>query len=137
MMEQFLTRRLLVILFGGLLLISGVLLYRNYSDVRNTLIEAHNGFKNFLYLLHNTPRVERKNLTGEEINRIVRRLGIILKEFNKSGEKAILKFDNVEASKLAELLFYLERYGEIEKFSAVDNTGRGNFYVEVYLNLLR
>ena len=46
MMEQFLTRRLLVILFGGLLLISGVLLYRNYSDVRNTLIEAHNGFKN-------------------------------------------------------------------------------------------
>ena len=81
--------------------------------------------------------MERKNLTGEEINRIVRRLGIILKEFNKSGEKAILKFDNVEASKLAELLFYLERYGEIEKFSAVDNTGRGNFYVEVYLNLLR
>jgi hypothetical protein len=137
MMEQFLTRRLLIILFGGFLLTLGLLLYRNYSEVRNTLIASHNGFKRFLYLLYNTPKVEKRELTKGELNRIVQRLGITLKEFTRSGEKAIIKFDNVRAPQLAKLLFYLERYGEIEKFSAVDNTAKGNFYVEVYLNLLR
>jgi hypothetical protein len=104
-----------------------------YNSVRNTLNAEHNRYKEFLYLL----KVAEKPPTFKEdkVKKFITSLGAKLKSVSKLGNSYKFEIDNLRAEKLPFLLKELEKYGTIEEFKAVDNTGKGNFYVKLTLKV--
>ena len=93
--------------------------------------EEHSRYKEFLYLLQKA--VPPKHLTENVLRHLITSVGGNLKAISKVGNRFGIEADNINAKKLPLLLKRLEEYGEIEDFEAVDNTGKGNFYLKLTL----
>ncbi len=135
MIEQYLSRRLLVIILLGVFLLLSIFYFHRYVEAVNKMDAVHNEFKRFLFLLENTKPPHWERFDEQKLQSFLKRIGAELKSSTKLSGKLILELGNVRADKLPKLLKFLENFGEIESFTAVDNTGLGNFFVKITVKL--
>lgn len=128
MMENLLTKRLLAIILLGVSAIVGYLFWEKYNRTLNGMDNYHTRYKEFLYLLQNTPKGANLKLSRPVIERILRRYRLEAESVRQIGDRFEIKIREVPANLFIPLLRDLERYGEVVEFEAVDNTGKGKFY---------
>jgi hypothetical protein len=125
-------RKILYVVLGIFLTFLGLFYYSKYSSVREDINNYHNEFKRFLYLLENAEAPQYK-VGKETLLQISSHLK--LEKINKVGNTYELVFSSVPANRLVFLIYRLEKYGEIEEISAVDNSGKGFFHLRIVLKL--
>jgi len=131
MIENFLSKRLLVILFLGILGFSAYYLVESYFFNLNGLYRAHNHFKEFLYLLKNSPSYSGRYLDEKLIRELVNRYHLKLRGISKLQNRYLIEIEEIPPSKFVRFLSNLEKYGNVVSFEAVDNTGKGKFYLKL------
>ena len=136
MMENLLTKRLLIILLLGA---STLLFYLFWDRYHKTLLELdnyHNRYKEFLYYLENTPKSTSRKLDRPTLERIFNRLGLRVKSIENLGDRYRITVEELPADKLIALIHAIEFYGaKIAELEAVDNTGKGRFYTTVVIKI--
>lgn len=128
MIENLLTKRLIAIVLLGVSAIAGYLFWVDYKKTVNRMDNYHNRYKEFLYLLENTPKGVNLKLSRPTVERILKRYRLEAESIRRIGDRFEIKIREVPANLLIPLLRDFERYGEVVEFEAVDNTGKGRFY---------
>jgi len=131
MIENFLSKRLLIILFIGIFIFSVYYLSKNYFINLNNIYNSHNQFKEFLYLLINTPKYENIYLNETLLKKLASQYHLKIKSLTKLENRYVLEIEQINHSKFIRFLATLEKYGDIKAFEAVDNTGKGKFYLKI------
>lgn len=127
--------RWLGLLLGLLALITVVVFAIGYRERLNQIIEYHNGYKRFLYLLTNAVNPSSEKLSERYIRNLAQRLGIKIYKLSAYGKGYRLVIENLPASKVIPFLAGLEKAGKVERFEMTDNTGEGNFYTTVVVSI--
>ena len=131
MIENFVSKRLLIILFIGILLFASYYLAKTFFFNLNSIYNVHNHFKEFLYLLANTPKYSHHFLNENLLRKLVSKYHLKIKSLTKLQNSYILEIERINHTKFIRFLATLEKYGIIKSFEAVDNTGKGEFYLKI------
>ncbi len=119
------------VLYGFALLLSAVyfvLLYSDYSALREVLNREYSRHKEFMFMLNNAGRPGAK-ASENTVKNLLQSLGLEAKSISETPSGIEVVLAEVHASKVADLVFKLESLGSITSLSAEDNTGQGKFTV--------
>ncbi len=119
-------------LFSGVLLVVLVFVFfSDYKELRNFVNVQYLKFKEFVFLLNNLERKKKLPLTEVAIRNVLERHGLELKRISEITNGYEVEIKEVRANVLPRLIKDLENYGVIFELEAVDNTGKGKFYLKL------
>ncbi len=119
-------------LFSGVLLVVLVFVFfSDYKELRNFVNVQYLKFKEFFFLLNNLERKKKLPLTEVAIRNVLERHGLELKRISEITNGYEVEIKEVRANVLPRLIKDLENYGVIFELEAVDNTGKGKFYLKL------
>ena len=119
-------------LFSGVLLVVLVFVFfSDYKELRNFVNVQYLKFKEFFFLLNNLERKKKLPLTEVAIRNVLERHGLELKRISEITNGYEVEIKEVRANVLPRLIKDLENYGVISELEAVDNTGKGKFYLKL------
>ena len=119
------------LLSGVLLIVLFLVFFSDYKDLRNFVNLQYLKFKEFVFLLNNLERKKKLPLTEVAIRSVLERHGLELKRISEITNGYEVEIKEVKANVLPRLIKDLENYGVISELEAVDNTGKGKFYLKL------
>lgn len=126
-----LKRKWAYILTGLILLILFYIFFLDYSSLKNFVNVQHMKFKEFVFLLNNVERKKRLPLTESSLRMVLNRYRLDLKGITEITNGYQIEIKEVDGKLLPRLIGELENYGKVTEIEAVDNTGRGRFYLKL------
>ena len=112
-----------------ILLILFFLFFTDYKDLRNFINVQYLKFKEFVFLLNNAERKRKLPLTETAVRSVLERYGLELKRISEITNGYEVEVKEVSAKLLPRIIKELENYGTLNEFEAVDNTGKGKFFL--------
>ena len=120
-----------VILSIVILSVLAYVFIEDFNEFKNFINREHIRFKEFVFLLENVKREEKLPLTESTLRGIIGRYGLEIKRIFSTENGYVVEVKEVEAGVLPKLIKELEKYGKISEFEAVDNTGKGKFFLKL------
>ncbi len=114
-----------------LLLILSVVFYLDFKELRDFTNAEYSEFKEFVFLLNNVEKRKKLPLTEASIRSVLERYTLELKRISEITNGYEVEVKEVKANILPRIIKDLENYGRIKELEAVDNTGKGRFYLKL------
>ncbi|WP_461829644.1 hypothetical protein [Aquifex sp.] len=118
-------------LAGVVLLILFFIFFLDYSSFRNFVNVQHMKFKEFVFLLNSVERRKKLPLTESSLRMLLNRYRLDLKGISEITNGYQIEIKEIDGRLLPRLIGELENYGRITEIEAIDNTGRGRFYLRL------
>ncbi len=131
-MEFYLNRRIINAVFILVLIGGYLVVYLNYSEIRNAINREYARYKEISFLIRNFGNQRKREIDEVFLNQFFKNAGVEVKSISGIEDIFMVNIKSVNIFKLTDIIYRLEREGiEIRQMRAVDNTGEGVYEVEL------